>query len=195
MPRAPSLHPRYRDFTATMSPCADPIASLPLGFVRPCRSGPCPAGQLWDLPSFDVSTFSEYHTPYAGRSAGNTTVHFLLLLHRPSPSYEWFGPLSHIPEHDFARVSYFGAASIPLCCGPLICSPLWSFPPAFGERQGLCHPSLLSIRYLFESRVSYPAELDNCRSRTFTYRLIHVTGCDVKDTLRFLEEYSMLLAI
>ena len=59
--------------------------------------GPLPFSRPRDLPSFDVSAFPECYTPYAGRSTGSTTVHFRLLLHRPSPLHKRFSPLSKYP--------------------------------------------------------------------------------------------------
>ena len=67
------------------------------------------------------------------------------------------------------------------CGGPIsalqtslyVAAPRFARPPGRSRlhasecmaRRGLCRPSLLEIRCLLSSRVSYPTEPDNCRDR------------------------------
>jgi hypothetical protein len=73
-PRAPWLHCHYRSFLATTSPCANPNASLLLGFLRPWVESLPLLRSRRDLPSFVVSAFPKVLHPIR-RAACGSNVH------------------------------------------------------------------------------------------------------------------------
>jgi len=64
------------------------------------------------------------------------------------------------PANDFPPAQHFGAAVIPLCSGPQVCSPPRSFPPRHSSRRvAMASPSEhLAIRYLLAPRICLPSE-------------------------------------
>ena len=105
-PRAPSLYPHYRNFIATMNPCASPRTSFHLRF-QPRHEGLCSYSQSEDHPSFDAPALLECYAPYAGRSTGITRP-LLPRLHRPSPKLERLGSFPNpwnatLPKGSFRR--------------------------------------------------------------------------------------------
>jgi hypothetical protein len=162
-PFAPKALP---SILATTGPCAGPVASMPLqpwprrrwsSPLMPSTAGPP------DRPSFDCVASSESVVP---STPGARSVYMVVffpsdigLRHRrmarraPSP-----------PASDFPRDPNFGVASILFDYDPLVHLPSWSLPRSYA-RRGLCHSSLLGIRFLLPSRVSYPVESTNYRSR------------------------------
>lgn len=141
MPRAPSLHPHYRDFLATMSPCAGPGASPSLGFMRPCGAGLCPSASHGTFPALthQPSQSAAPHTPVGRQGVLVHSVPCRIGLRRVKTGSAPDGS----PRTRFAWGFHFGAADIRLSCGPLVCSPFVSLPPACASGKGFvtrdCH--------------------------------------------------------
>ena len=154
---------------ATTSPCASPVASMPLrpwsrrhwsSPLLPSTAGPP------DRPSFDAVASSESvvsGTPGA-RSvyvvgffpSDNGLRHRRMARRTPS-----------VPASDFARAPTFDAADILFDYDPLVHLPSWSLPRDYA-RRGLCRSSLHGIRFLLPCRASYPVESTNFRGRIRT---------------------------
>ena len=165
-PFAPEALP---SILATTSPCACPVASMPLrpwsrrhwsSPLKPSTAGPP------DRPSFDAVASSKVSCPVRRVLARCIRSLFfpsdIGLRHRRmarrTPS---------VPASDFTRAPTFDAAGISFDYDRLVHLPSWSLPRSYA-RRGLCRSSLLGIRFLLPSRASYPVESTNFRSRIRT---------------------------
>jgi hypothetical protein len=154
---------------ATTSPCACPVASVPLRpWSRRHRSSPLMPSTAGppDRPSFAYVASSESVVPRApgahlvrvvGFFPSVNGLHHRRMVRRAPRS----------PASDFTRAPNFDAAGILFDYDPLVHLPSRSLPRCY-PRRGLCRSSLLGIRFLFPSRASYPAESTNFRDRIRT---------------------------
>jgi hypothetical protein len=103
-----------------------PLASALASLVGPCRLLPAPAGR-WSFPTLSPQVFPQVPGPLP---RWDPMVHSPVSSHRTSAFPRFLkGRLPHKPYSDFTTGVYFGAAVIPLCSGPRVCSPPRSLLP------------------------------------------------------------------
>ena len=124
------LERHYPFLIAHTGSCAGPTPSHSLRpwprSVGPCRLLPAPAGNR-PFPTLSPQVFPQVPGPLP---RWDPMVHSPVSSHRTS-AFPWFlkGRLPHKPYSDFTTGVYFGAAVIPSCSGPQVCSPPRSLLP------------------------------------------------------------------
>lgn len=134
------LRGHYPSFFAPTDSCASPKPSLLLRLLTSsmglCRSSPVPAGS-WTFPVLSPPFFPWVSGPLP---------RWAPMVPLPVSSHGNIGLLQPLNGSAFPLLSrsatsqrgfHFGAAAIPLCSNPQVCSPPWSLPPQ-PSRLGSC---------------------------------------------------------
>lgn len=111
-----------------------------LGFMRPCGVGLCLSASHGTFPALthQPSQGATPHTP-AGQQGALVHDYPCCIGLRRSKT----GSAPTLPQNAIYLGFHFGAADIRLSCGPLVCSPFVSLPPACASGKGFvtraCH--------------------------------------------------------
>ena len=124
------LERHYPSLIAHTGSCARPTPSRSLRpwprSAGPCRLLPAPAGNR-PFPTLSPQVFPQVPGPLP---RWDPMVHSPVSSHRTAAFPTFLqGRLPHEPYSDFTTGVYFGAAVIPSCSGPQVCSPPRSLLP------------------------------------------------------------------